>query len=345
MGSRVTRWVLALAILALVIGCVVHVRQERQDQEYSKDLFAMDTIMRFTAYGPRSGEAVEAAIQEVQRLDALLSTGSASSEVSRLNSAGSGAVSADTAELLAASMVLYESTGGLFDCTIYPLMRLWGFTTKEYHVPTAEELAEYLPLTDASKVKFDGQSVKLAEGQEIDFGGIAKGYAAQRAIEIFQSYGVVSGMVSLGGNIQVLGTKPDGTDWRIGIQDPDAPQGTVLAVAPVRDRALVTSGGYERYFEEDGETYIHILDPRTGCPAETDLLSVTVSAADGTLADGLSTSLFIMGSTAAVDYWRAEGCTFDMVLVTAGRDVLATEGISGGLQSEAAVQILYPIAR
>ncbi|MDE7261022.1 MAG: FAD:protein FMN transferase, partial [Oscillospiraceae bacterium] len=227
---------------------------------------------------------------------------------------------------------------------IYPLMQLWGFSTKEYHIPTPEELAEYLPLADASKIEFDGQSVRLAEGQAIDFGGIAKGYAAQRAIEIFQSYGVVSGMVSLGGNIQVLGAKPGGADWRIGIRDPEGSQGAVLAVVPVQDRALVTSGGYERYFEENGETYIHILDPRTGCPAETDLLSVTVVAADGMLADGLSTSLFIMGSTAAVDYWRAEGCAFDMVLVTADRSVLVTEGISGGLQSEAAVQILYPMA-
>lgn len=338
--GRFARWCLALGALVLVVGCLYS--QARPDRECTKELFAMDTVMRFTAYGARSEEAVDAAIQEVQRLDALLSTGSASSEVSQLNRAGGGAVSEDTARLLSASLDFYRSTGGLFDCTIYPLMELWGFSTRDYHVPAPAELAEKLPLADFSRVRFDGQTVHLAEGQALDFGGIAKGYAAQRVCEIFQSCGVDSGNISLGGNVQVLGTKPDGTDWRIGIQDPGGVQGTILAVLPVQDRALVTSGGYERYFEEDGKTYIHILDPRTGCPAETDLLSVTIVSSDGMLADALSTALFIMGSQAAADYWRGQGCTFDMVLVTEDLEIWATENISASLETQAPVRVLAP---
>ncbi len=337
---RTARWFLALGALVLVIGCAVQYSRTQKNSECTRELFAMDTIMRFTAYGAKSAEAVDAAIQEVQRLDALLSTGSASSEVSALNQNGGGEVSEDTARLLTAALEFYTSTGGLFDCTVYPLMRLWGFPTQEYHVPTETELAETLPLADSSKTRFDGQTLRLAEGQAVDFGGIAKGYAAQRVIEIFQSYGVSSGNISLGGNVQVLGSKPDGSDWRIGIQDPGGLQGSILAVVPVQDRALVTSGGYERFFVEDGKTYIHILDPRTGCPAETDLLSATVVASDGMLADALSTSLFIMGSQDAARYWRENGCTFDMILVTKNREILVTERISGSLETQAQVQVL-----
>ena len=294
----------------------------------------MDTVMRLTAYGSRSEEAVDAAIAEIQRLDALLSTGSASSEITRLNGAGGGPVSEDTGCLLTAALSLYRETGGLFDCTIYPLMELWGFPTKAYHVPTESELAAVLPLVDAAGVQFDGRTLLLAEGQRMDFGGIAKGYASQRVIEIFRTYGVTSAMAYLGGNIQVLGTKPDGSSWRIGIQDPDGTTGAALAVLPVRDRAVVTSGGYERYFVEDGKTYIHILDPRTGCPAESDLLSVTVVAEDGTLADALSTSLFIMGRKGAEEYWRKSGGAFDMVLVAEDRTLYVTEGIGGSIEAK-----------
>ncbi|MDE7245818.1 MAG: FAD:protein FMN transferase [Oscillospiraceae bacterium] len=340
MGRRFSQWILVLGALALAAGCLVHTAVNRQDRVSEKELFAMDTVMRLTAYGSRSREAVEAAAAEIQRLDALLSVSSASGETARLNSTGGGPVSEDTGRLLTAALELYRETGGLFDCTVYPLMELWGFPTKAYHVPTEQELAAALPLADMSRVQFDGQTLTMAEGQRIDFGGIAKGYAAQRAMEIFQSCGVKSGMVYLGGNIQVLGTKPDGTDWRIGIQDPEGESGAVMAVLPVRDKAVVTSGGYERYFVEDGKTYIHILDPRTGCPAESDLLSVTVIAEDGTLADALSTSLFIMGREGAAEYWRESGGAFDMVLVVKDQPLYVTEGVSVSLETETDVKVI-----
>ena len=145
---------------------------------------------------------------EVQRLDALLSAGSSSIELSILNETGTGAVSEDTAVLFQRGMEIYETTGGRFDFTVYPLVCLWGFPAKEYHVPSEEELQAVLPLVDASKVSINGNEVHLGEGQQVDFGGIAKGYASGRAMEIYEEYGIKSGMVSLGGNVQVLGKKP-----------------------------------------------------------------------------------------------------------------------------------------
>lgn len=245
-------------------------------REYSRQFFAMDTVMSFTAYGERGEEAVEAAVQEVERLDALLSTGIAESEVSRINASGEGDLSEDTEKILSEGLAIWKQTGGLFDVTIYPLMQLWGFPTGNYHVPTEEELKQTMSLVDSSKVILDGNHVTLGEKQKMDLGGIAKGYTSNRIMEIFQEYGVTSAMVSLGGNVQTLGKKPDGTDWQVGIQNPDNVQGDLLGAVAVQDQAVITSGGYERYFEENGQTYIHILDPRTGCPAESGLASVTI---------------------------------------------------------------------
>ena len=331
---------LALAALILLGLAAAAGHRSAQNQVHSRDIFAMDTIMSLTACGPHGGAAVDAAAAEILRLDALLSTGTASSEVSQINANGGGPVSEDTAALVRTALDVCASTDGAFDFTIYPLMRLWGFTTGEYHVPTAAELERVLPFVDASLVRFDGSTLTLSGGQQIDFGGVAKGYTSARIMEIFREYGVTSGMVSLGGNIQVLGKKPDGSPWRIGVQDPSASQGTPLAVVEVEDRAVVTSGGYERYFEQDGRTYIHILDPRTGYPAEPGLLSVTVISEDGTLADALSTALYVMGLEGAVSYWQESGGTFDMALLTTEGEIFVTAGISGSFSSSVPVSVL-----
>lgn len=312
---------LALLALALLLAGIWYWTQRRS---VTRQIFAMDTFMELTACGPHAAAALEEAVQEILRLDALLSTGRPDSEVSRLNREGGGPVSGDTAALLTASLSVWQSTGGLFDVTIYPLMDLWGFPSQDYYVPTEAELSTVLPLVDAGAMDFDGSTLSLSPGQQIDFGGIAKGYAADRCMEIFRAHGVKSALVSLGGNVQVLGSKPNGSPWRVAVQDPEG--GYLLAV-PVRDMAVVTSGGYQRFFEEDGQTYIHILDPRTGCPAASDLTSVTIFSPDGIMADALSTSLFIMGLEDAVAYWRSAGERFDMVLVTEDGTVYATGGL------------------
>ena len=162
---------------------------------------------------------------------------------------------------------------------------------------------------------------------KVDLGGIAKGFTSDRVMELFSADGVTSGIISLGGNVQTLGTKPDGSLWRVGIQDPDDSSG-IIATIEVADKAVITSGGYQRYFEQDGTTYHHIIDPRTGMPADSGLTSVTIVSDDGTLADGLSTSLFIMGKEAALDYWRAHRDNFDVILVASDGSITISEGLA-----------------
>lgn len=319
--------------LVFLIGGISYIKYQEEQKSCTKQLFAMDTFMSFTAYGKNCEKAVDAAIDEVERLDALLSTGKETSEVSRINAAGGGEVSEDTAVILQEAMEVYQRTEGLFDVSIYPLMELWGFPSQEYHVPTREELLEVLSLVDASKIAFDGTYIKLLEGQRIDFGGIAKGYTSARVMDVFQEYGIHSGMVTLGGNVQVLNKKLDGSKWQVAIRDPEH-EGKILGVLGVENQAVITSGGYERYFEEDGETYIHILNPRTGYPADEDLISVTVISEDGMLADALSTSLYLMGREEAVSYWERYGEEFEMILVTEKGEILVTEGICEEFETE-----------
>ena len=299
-------------------------------QPVSQEIFAMDTYMTVTAYGDNAQKGVADAIAEIQRLDNLLSIGKEDSEISKLNKSGSAALSDDTAVMVTKALDLYKSTGGAFDITVLPLMELWGFTTQDYYVPTEEEIQSTLQRVGADKLTWDEstKTLTLGDKQEIDLGGIAKGFTSSRIMEIFKKDGVTCGMVSLGGNVHLLGTKQDGSAWRVGIQDPDNTD-DMLGVLEASDCAIITSGAYERNFEKDGVTYHHIIDPATGKPSNSGLTSVTIVSKDGTLADGLSTSLFVMGKDKAIAYWKQHADEFDTILVDKDRNVYITEGIAG----------------
>ena len=206
-------------------------------------------------------------------------------------------------------------------------MEAWGFTTKNYRIPSDSELAELLSHVDASTVTLSGNHVTLPEDVKLDLGGIAKGFTSARVMEVFKNSGVTSGIISLGGNVQTLGTKPDEKLWRVGIQDPND-LNAMFAVVEVSDEAVITSGAYQRYFEENGVHYHHIIDPRTGYPAESGLTSVTIISPDGTLADALSTSLFIMGPDDASAFWQNHRDKFEAIMMTENGEVLVTSGLA-----------------
>lgn len=304
-------------------------------QPVSQEIFAMDTYMTVTAYGDNAQKGVTDAVAEIQRLDNLLSIGKEDSEISKLNKSGSAALSDDTAVMVAKALDLYKSTGGAFDITVLPLMELWGFTTQEYYVPTEDEIQSTLQRVGADKLTWDEstKTLTLGDKQEIDLGGIAKGFTSSRIMEIFKKDGVTCGMVSLGGNVHLLGTKQDGSAWRVGIQDPNNTD-DMLGVLEANDCAVITSGAYERNFEKDGVTYHHIIDPATGKPSNSSLTSVTIVSKDGTLADGLSTSLFVMGKDKAIAYWKQHADEFDTILVDKDRNVYITEGIAGNFSPD-----------
>ena len=346
-----------LTAAGICIGILILTEGSRyfvQNQKCQKQLFAMDTYMEFTAYGKNSEKAVDAAIEEVQKLDAMLSAENSKSEVYALNEQGNLQVTDDLAELILRGKEIYQETDGLFDDTIYPVMKLWGFPTGNYHVPTAAEVQKKLALVDENKVEIQTRDsdekgrdskekakfVTLGADQQIDFGGIAKGYTGQKLAELFQEYGVSSALVSLGGNIQAIGTKPDGSSWKVGIRDPKGGQQDYIGVLSVENQAVITSGGYERYFEEDGKTYIHIINPRTGYPADGDLLSVTIVSRDGTLADGMSTALYIMGYEKACQFWRQHREEFNVILVTDDGKIHISENLKENFQTECDLEMI-----
>ena len=313
-----------------------------EEAEVSKDLFAMDTYMTLTAYGEHAQEAVDKAAERVEELDALLSTGDENSEIYQLNQSGEATLSEEGGYLVERALELYQKTDGAFDIAIYPVMQAWGFPTQEYHVPDDATLKEKLALADASKVNYDKDTRKISFGQdgmEIDLGGIAKGYTSSQIMQIYQDCGVTSGLVNLGGNVQALGCKTDGSKWRVAIQSPDDTE-DYLGILEIENQAVITSGGYERYFEEDGVTYHHIIDPATGYPADSGLISVTIVSDDGTLADGLSTSLFIMGEEKAAQFWRENSDEFETIMETSDGKLYVTEGIADSLTTDMDVTVI-----
>ena len=309
--KKITALVLAVMILA---GCHGPAKSAPAPEKSEKTVYAMDTVMALTAYGENGAAGLDRAETEILRLDDLLSISKESSDIYRLNRDPSATISAETSHLLDTANGIADLTDGDFDPTVAPLMDLWGFRTRNYHVPSQAELNEALS--------------KMGNGG-IDLGGIAKGYTSERVLMKLEDAGVSSAIPSLGGNVGTLGLKPDGSRWTVAIQDPEG-DGYIATLELGEDREkfyAITSGGYQRYFEQDGKTYHHILDPKTGAPAETDLLSVTIVSPDGTAADGFSTALFVKGFEEAVEFWRLYHARFGMVLVTED-GLFATEGLS-----------------
>lgn len=333
--------ILFLTLIFVLCACGKEQTGNKDNQdttEYSKNLFAMDTYMELKAYGKDSGEAVEKAAEYIEKLDDMLSTGDANSEISILNSQREETVSDECRELIEDAVEMCKDTEGVFNPAIYPIKQLWGFDTKEFRVPDQKEIEDALSLIDTEQIIIKGNGISLKkEGMKIDLGGIAKGYTSGKVMEIFKEYGIQSGLVSLGGNVQALGTKTDGSNWKVAVQHPDDSE-QYLGILEINNKAVITSGGYERYFVEDGKTYHHIIDPATGYPADSGLKSVTIVSEDGTLADGLSTSIFIMGKEKGIEYWKNSGKNFDMILCTTDNHLYVTNGISDDFTSDYEVE-------
>ena len=316
--------------------------QNEEDKSESRDIFAMDTYMTLTAYGKNAKKALDEAVDEINNIEQLVSTGIDSSEVSQINKNGKGSVSETTGYLIKRSKEIYDSTNGVFDITIYPIMQAWGFPTENYRVPGNKELKKLRGLMGADHVLYDEKKQEVTlnkEGMKIDLGGIAKGYTSSKVMDIFKENGISSAVISLGGNVQTLNGKPDGSDWRVAVENP-ADTGSYIGVLSIKDKAVITSGGYERYFKQDGKTYHHIIDPANGYPANNGLTSVTIVSDDGTLADGLSTSLFIMGPEKAQKYWKEHSDEFDTILVKDDGSILVSEGLAEYFTSESDFTII-----
>lgn len=321
-----------LWFLPLVVGIVLaglFLRSEPKPVE--KSAFLMGTLVRVRAFGPEAKEAVPEALGQLAGLEELFSTNIESSDVSRINRAGREGVvvSPETEVLVGEALRFADLTDGAFDPTVGPLVRLWGIGTERARVPERTEIEAALAGVDRQGVRIvEGGRISLAPGQGIDLGGIAKGYAADRLRDRLVAGGVESGLIDLGGNILVFGKAPGGQLWRIGVQDPEEPRGDVLGVVELVEGSVVTSGGYERFFERDGIRYHHILDPVTGAPARSGLLGVTVVSSDSLEGDALSTALFVMGLDRGMEL--VEGLDgVEALFVTEDGRVILSSGMGG----------------
>ncbi len=283
----------------------------------------MGTVVDQRIYGRgplRSRRIAARATREIDRLEKLWSVFRAGSEINRIGkSAGDRPVKVhpDTLRILQRAKALCGKCGGRFDITAAPLTELWRKATLEGVPPDSESVAQQLALVDWNSLELDeqGHAYLPRKGQRIDLGGIGKGFAADRAEEIYRRHGVTSGLINLGGNVMAVGGRRDGSPWRVGIRYPDVGQSALAGYVKVRDAAVVSSGGYEHYFDYNGRRYHHILDPTTGWPAETEVLGVTVISASATDADAFATAVFVMGLETGLAFLeklpKVEGLIFD----------------------------------
>lgn len=321
-------------LISDAIGVPAYPAEFRQEVELTslanparKSVFAMDTLITLELYGDRGEETVEAGERMIGELESLWSVTGEESEIYRANhSQGTPVpVSGETYKLISLALEMAAETDGAFNPAIYPIVKAWGFTTREYRVPKETELDNLLAHTDYKEIRLKDGELMLPEGMEIDLGAAAKGFAGDLLVDMAKERGVTSGIINLGGNVALIGSREDKNPWRVGIRSPYG-EGN-LGVLEASDCHIITSGGYERYFTgEDGTVYWHIIDPDTGSPARSGIISATIVGKEGWKCDGLSTAVFVMGLEDSVQYWRSKG-DFDMILVTEENEVYVTENL------------------
>lgn len=319
-----------LSILLIVMMCLAACSQSHKlekQTEHTESFFAMDTYLLFTAYGENAEKELLKVKEKIMELEQKWSVTDENSEIYAINHSGGQKVEVgeETNELISFALDMAKDTDGALEPTIYPVLRVWGFTGEENRIPSEKEIQQLLQKVGYEKVEMDESCVRLDADMMLDLGAVGKGYAGDVAADLLRENGITSALLDIGGNIQAVGTKPDGSDWRLGLRDPFS--GGMLGVICVSDLAVVTSGNYERYFVgEDGKQYGHIMNPDTGYPVENELASVTIIAREGKLCDALSTSLFVMGLDKATDYWRQKQ-NFEMILITGDGKIYLTEGV------------------
>lgn len=319
-----------IALFVLVLGGC-----SAAAEEYSTDMFAMDTYMTVRFRGGEGKNTINKLREEIRRLEALFSVNDSNSDIARINCSDGNKtpVSEDTLQVVEKAVDISQKTDGSLDITIYPVLAEWGFTKESRHIPEKEKLDGLLKNVDYRRISLDKKegTITVPKGYMLDLGAVAKGYLGDRLCSILREQGVKSALLDLGGNIQTIGVKQDGSLWRVGIKDPRDISSMVCTVA-VRDKAVITSGSYERFFVgDDGKKYWHIIDPETGFPADNGLCSVTVIGDSGTECDGLSTALFVMGKEKAVEYCR-KNPHLDAVLIDNDEHLYITSGIAGNAE-------------
>ncbi|NLW91654.1 MAG: FAD:protein FMN transferase [Syntrophomonadaceae bacterium] len=325
---------LILIILVSFAGCGLRKSQPVQVQE-----FALGTMINQQVYGANAQKAADEVSARIKTLDALWTINQPGGDINKLNRhAGQGYIKLqpETIDILTRARRISDLSGGTaFDITVAPLVKAWGIGTDHARIPSDEAIKRLVGLVDYRDVQVDqasGSASLARAGQMVDLGGIAKGYIGDLVRDIYKKNGVTSAFANLGGNVVVLGSKPDGNPWKVGIQNPRSQNGQIVGVVDVIDKAVVTSGDYQRYFIKNGKRYCHILNPKTGYPPDSGLMSVTIIAASSTDADGMSKA-YVLGLDQGIELIRHYGKA-EAIFITNDKKIYVTPGLNGKFHLE-----------
>lgn len=323
---------LCLAMGPGLVGCV-------SGKAVTKEISAMNALIDITAYGSHAEQGVSDAAAMYTSMEAMLDPELETSKIFAINHAGGAAVTvnAQIASMIQTAQHVSGRTNGALDLTMYPLVRAWGFVDDQFAVPEGETIEALLLSTGMDKLSLSpdqensGYLVSVPDGTEITLASVAGGAVTGYAISAMRAAGVESAVISMGGCVQTLGTKPDGSLWNIAVMDPNDPN-DYLGYLTLGETAVATSTSTEHSFTQRGALYHHIINPENGEPSNSGLRSISIVCSDGQLADCLSTALFIRGEREALKYWRTYG-GFEMVLITNDWRMVVTDGLYGTFTS------------
>ncbi|AAO35613.1 FAD:protein FMN transferase [Clostridium tetani] len=320
-------YLIIFSLIFMLVGC------NKEEKVITKENYLLDTLIQLKAYGKNSEKATNEAMDAISDIDDIMSPTKPTSDVVKINNnAGKDFVkiNENTLEVIKTSIKYSKLSKGNFDITVGPLVKLWGIGTENARVPSKEEIDTTLKLINYENVLIDekNKSIKLKSPKEaIDLGGIAKGFAGDKAREILENKGIKSAYLNLGGNIVTIGNKTDGTPWNIGIQDPLSDRGEYFGIVRVSNKSVVSSGNYERFFIKDNKRYHHILNTKTGYPSESGILSSTIISDKSIDGDALSTITFILGLEKSMEIIEnIDGV--DAIFVTTDKKVHTTSNIA-----------------
>lgn len=334
-------------VLALLLFTSCSKQNSNAEPVANKAMQLLDTFIIGRAYGDNSKRALDLAFERLKQIDSTMSRYNFESDIYKINeNAGKKAVivSPSTYFVIETAIHYANITNGTFNPVIGKVIDLWGIGTDHAKVPSKEELNMLLPHLDYDQLELDkhNSAVLLTSDKvSLDLGAIAKGYAADEMKRILQEQGITSASLNLGGNVLVIGSKPNGDSWTIGIQNPlESERGKLAATIKVKDTSLVTSGSYERYFEYEGKKYHHIIDPATGYPAENGIISSTIITPNSIDADALSTSVYILGKEKGLALIESLP-NVEAVIITEDLHVYTTSGVTSDMLTIHSEEFIY----
>ena len=324
-----------LALVCCLVICLPIAACSGDGKSETKRITALGALVDITAYGKNAEVAIREAEAAITSVDSMVNTFDENSRIYAVNHSRGQPISvtAQVASMIETARMVSEQTGGALDLTVYPLMDAWGFLSGNYDVPEEDTIAALLTHTGMNLINLSpdqengGYMLQLPAETQITLDCVARGAATNAAISAMRAKGVESAVISMGGNVQTLGLKPDGSKWNIAVMDPND-RNAYIGYLTVGETAVVTSSPSELSFTQRGALYHHIINPATGMPASTALRSVTIVCADAQMADCLSTALFVCGERTALQYWRDYG-GFEMLLITQDGRIVCTQGLYG----------------